>query len=245
MAKQIKHKELHLHERVKRINIGHYFKDIVFAANDGIVTTFAVIAGVAGAELSAGVILIIGFANLVADGFSMATGNYLGTKSEHDLYRREEAIEKHEIEHLRHKELEEVTHILQEKGYNEDDAKEMTVLISKNEKYWIDFMMHEEMGLFAPDSDSPFKKGLVTYISFFIAGLIPIIPYLIGYDKNTFLIASVITAIELFIIGSLRHFFTDRNWLYSGIEMLIVGGSAAVMAYYAGIVLKSITNGLV
>lgn len=236
----MKHKELHLHERVRRINIGHYFKDIVFAANDGIVTTFAVIAGVAGAELSAGVVLIIGFANLIADGFSMATGNYLGTKSEHDLYKREENIEKHEIEHMRHKETEEVKHILIEKGYAEEDAVKMTELISKNEQYWIDFMMHEEMGLFAPDSESPFKKGLVTYVSFFVAGFIPIVPYIMGSNENTFLIASVITAIELFIIGSLRHFFTDRNWLYSGIEMLLVGGSAAIMAYYAGILLKSV-----
>lgn len=238
----IKHKELHLHERVKRINIGLYFKDIVFSANDGIVTTFAVIAGVAGADLSSGVILIIGFANLFADGFSMATGNYLGTKSEHDLYHREELIEDHEIEHMRHKEIEEVKHILIEKGYNEDDAVKMTELISKNKQYWIDFMMHEEMGLFAPDSDSPFKKGAVTFVSFFIAGFIPIIPYLIGYNESTFIVASVITAIELFIIGSLRHFFTDRNWLYSGFEMLFVGGSAALMAYIVGILLKGITN---
>ena len=171
----------------------------------------------------------------------MATGNYLGTKSEQDLYRKEEEIEKHEVEHVPTKEIEEVEHILIEKGYSKEDANKLVGLITKNEQYWIDFMMHEEMGLFAPDSASPIQKGIVTFFSFSIAGFIPLIPYIVTPQYATFGLTSVIIAIELFLFGALRSLFTGRNWFYSGCEILFFGGLAAVLAYITGFALRSIS----
>lgn len=226
--------------REKHIRIGKYLKDIVFAANDGIITTFAVVAGVAGADLAPAIILIIGFANLIADGFSMAAGNYLGTKSEKEFYQKEAAIEAQEIEETPEKEKEEIRKILAERGYADEDLTKMEALISSNKNFWVDFMMHEEIGLFAPKTESPLKNGLATFIAFILAGAVPIIPYLVIGGGGSFSISIIFSATALFTIGALRKFFSQRSWILSGLEMLFVGGFAATIAYLIGFLLKEV-----
>ncbi|HEY4497014.1 MAG TPA: VIT1/CCC1 transporter family protein [Candidatus Paceibacterota bacterium] len=218
----------------KHIKIGNYLKDIIFAANDGIVTTFAVVAGVVGASLSHEIILIIGFASLFADAFSMATGNYLGTKTEQDFYNKESAEEAKEIEETPENELNEVREILRNKGYVGADVERMTELISSNKTYWRDFMLHEEIGIISPEKGSAFKNGLVTFISFLMAGSIILIPYIFLNGDYAFQISILVGIITLFSVGALRKFFSDRSWFVSGLEMLIVGGSAAILAYLIG-----------
>lgn len=222
------------------ISFGQYLKDVVFGANDGIITTFAVVAGVAGAELSTAIVLIIGIANLIADGFSMATGNYLGTKSENEFYQKEEAKEKAEIKNVPEEERGEIREVLIRKGYSGEDLEKLVMLISSNEKFWVDFMMHEELGLFAPSIGSPTKHALATFISFVLAGSIPLIPYLIPNQVNSFLIAAIFSGTALFIVGALRKYFSTRSWFVSGLEVLLVGGFAAAVAYSVGYILKSI-----
>lgn len=224
--------------RERHISLGFYLKDIIFAANDGIVTTFAVVAGVVGAALSPTIILIIGFANLIADGFSMATGNYLGTKSEREFYAKEESIEKKEVDEIPEKEREEVREILIRKGYDGDRLNQMLDLITSNKQYWIDFMMHEEIGLFAPPGESAVKRGAATFLSFVLAGSLPLLPYVIFSNESSFTLAVIFSASALFVIGALRKFFSGKSWLFSGLEMLLVGGTAAVIAYFIGFGLK-------
>ncbi|MEK9186626.1 MAG: VIT1/CCC1 transporter family protein [Patescibacteria group bacterium] len=227
-----------LTHREKHIQIGRYLKDVVFAANDGIVTTFAVVAGVIGAELSTSVILIIGFANLLADGFSMATGNYLGTKSEKEFYKKEESVERYEIETVRNKEVEEIRSILAKKGYSGENLAQMVDLICSNKQYWVDFMMHEELGLFAEESRSPFRHGIATFFSFVIIGSVPLLPYVLGF--NSFAASAVASGAALFIAGALRKYFSGRSWIISGLEMLIAGGLASTIAYTIGVLLKAV-----
>ncbi len=231
-----------MHHRETHIRIGRYLNDIIFAANDGTVTTFAVVAGVVGAHLSYVVILIIGIGNLIADGFSMATSNYLGTKSESELYKREEHNEYEEIRRIPDHEKDEVTEILEAKGYKGEKLKTMVELIASNKKYWVDFMMHEEMGLAVPDAEAPHKKALVTLCSFIGFGTIPLLPYLIPAYQHPFALAVVFTASSLFITGAMRSYFSHRNWFVSGIEMLSIGGSAASIAYFIGFGLKFLTG---
>lgn len=228
------------HKKEGHISFGQYLKDVVFGANDGIITTFAVVAGVAGADLSAAIVLIVGFANLIADGFSMATGNYLGTKSEKEFYEKEERREQQEIREMRPEELSEIRGVLIKKGYSGDDLEKMVSLISSNEKFWIDFMMHEELGLLAPSLESPVKHAIATFISFVAAGMIPLLPYLLPGIGNSFLVAASFSGIALFVIGALRKYFSNRSWFVSGLEMLFIGGFAAVVAYFVGYILKSI-----
>ncbi|PIP67088.1 MAG: hypothetical protein COV79_05455 [Parcubacteria group bacterium CG11_big_fil_rev_8_21_14_0_20_41_14] len=235
--KQVKeaHKNKTAHEKYHKIDSGTYLKDIVYGANDGIVTTFAVVAGVAGAGLNAKVVIILGMANLIADGFSMATGNYLGTKSEMQFQKKEREMEEWEIEHIPEFEEEEIREIYRKKGFKGSDLDRAVKVITSNKKVWTDEMMHHELGMIPHDvsEESPIKNALATFIAFGIAGFLPLLPYIFGIG-NGFMVAVGMTAIALFIVGSLRSFLTRKNWIISGLEMLFVGAIAAGFAYFVG-----------
>lgn len=221
--------------------VGEYLKDGVYAANDGIITTFAVVAGVIGASLEPVVILVLGFANLFADGVSMAGGNYLGTKSESDLYKKERAENKRLLEENKEVYKKRIIGFLRKKGYGEKDLMDLAELIIHNDKFALDFIMHEGVGLIEQEEARPMKGALVTLFSFMVAGFIPLLPYvLLGRGENTFLYALLFTILALFTIGALRSVFIQRSWLYAGIEMLMVGGLAAVVAYGVGFIIKQI-----
>lgn len=221
--------------------IGEYLRDAVYAANDGVVTTFAVVAGVTGASLEPIVILALGFANLFADGISMASGNYLGTKSEKDLYSKERARHARLFDESKEVFKQHVTKFLQEKGYADGDLGTIADMVTRNKRFALDFIMHEEMGLVEQKSSRPLKGALVTLISFMAAGLVPLFPYLAFTEsENTFFYAVIFTAIALFSIGASRAFFMARSWLATGLEMLFVGGVAAVIAYGIGLAVSKI-----
>ena len=228
--------------RERHIRTGRYLKDIIFAANDGIITTFAVVAATVGGSLSSSVILIVGFANLFADGFSMATGNYLGTKSEKDFYKKEQDEEYREVEEIPEKEREEVREILANKGYAGMDLVQLTSLICCNKKFWVEFMMQEELKLSNPEEDSPLMNSVITFLSFVAAGVVPLVPYLIFGRNASFLSAAIFTGVALFIVGALRRFFSGQSWVVLGLEMLVVGGTAAAIAYGIGFVLQALVT---
>jgi vacuolar iron transporter family protein len=162
---------------------GYYISDIIYGANDGIITTFAVVSGSAGAGLSAKVIIILGVASLVADGFSMGTSKYLSLTSEQDY------------------------HGLERDGVGVRNAK-------------ID--------------------GSITFIAFVVAGLLPLAPFLVAVPGDLqFTVSACATALALFGVGSARSFVTKRNTFLSGLEMLLVGGVAAIIAYGAGALVES------
>lgn len=224
--------------REAHIRTGRYLKDVVFAANDGIITTFAVVAATVGGALSPAVILIVGLANILADGFSMATGNYLGTKSAIDFYKKEEAVEREEVGRIPEEEKREVREILERKGYRGEDLERMTSLITSNEQFWIDFMMVEELGLSNLEGESPLMNGAVTFVSFVSAGMIPLLPYIVFGEQASFLIACATTGAALFCVGALRSFFSRASWMLLGLEMLSLGGVAAGIAYGVGFAIR-------
>ncbi|MFC1627212.1 VIT1/CCC1 transporter family protein [Patescibacteria group bacterium] len=227
------HEAGHATEKYHATFGGAYIRDVVYGANDGIVTTFAVVAGVAGAHLSSSIVIILGFANLLADGLAMAIGNYLGTKSEQEYMAKERKMEEWEIKYIPDLEKKEIEDIYRKKGYTGKDLKDITNLVTKNKKVWVDTMMIDELGILPDDTTSAVKNGLATFISFAIAGLFPLLPYLFKLS-NSFNASIIATAISLFVVGSLRAFITKKNWLISGLEMLFVGAIAAVVAYTTG-----------
>lgn len=223
---------------------GQYIKNVVYGGLDGIITTFAVVAGVAGASLSPGVVLIMGFANLIADGLSMAIGDYLSTKAEIKYKELERERETWEVEHYPEGEKIELIELYTAKGMEKEDAVTVTEIISKNKNTWIDIMMVEELGIIEED-ESPVKNALVTFTSFVIFGFIPVLAYVLSrfipyFAENTFIIASVLTGATLFTLGALKVKVTEENWLKSGLEMLIVGGLAATAAYIIGNLLSAV-----
>lgn len=221
--------------------IGEFLKDAVYAANDGIITTFAVVAGVVGASLDPIVILVLGFANLFADGISMASGSYLGTKSEKDLYSKERARNLRLLGENKAAYKERIIKFLRNKGYGDEDLEGLSELITHNEKFALDFIMHEEMGLVEQEEARPLKGAFVTLAAFMAAGLVPLVPYLLfASGDNTFLYASIFTAIALFGIGAARSVYMERSWVSAGLEMLFIGGLAAGVAYGIGFGIRSL-----
>ena len=235
------HQKGHATEKYHATFGGTYIRDVVYGANDGIITTFAVVAGVAGANLSSNIVLILGFSNLLADGLAMAIGNYLGTKSEQEYIAKERKMEEWEIKHVPNCEIKEIRDIYKKKGFKGKSLTQMVDLVTSNKKLWVDTMMIDELGILPNDDQSPIKNGLATFLSFSIAGLFPLLPYVLfkvpnfKYSLiNSFNFSIVFTALALFTVGALRTFITKKHWLIAGFEMLFVGAIAAVVAYTTG-----------
>jgi len=158
-----------------RLQQGAYIGNFVYGANDGIVTTFAVVAGATGALLSPGVIVILGIANLLADGFSMGASNFLAVRTEHDLARKDSGFAQ------------------------------------------------------------PFEHGLVTFVAFVGAGIIPLIPYLFSFSgAQQFFVSSLLAGLAFFAVGASRRLVTNGSFMKGGLEILLIGGIAAFVAYGVG-----------
>ena len=234
----------HSHDRediTKRLaeeNNPNYLRDWVYGGIDGAVTTFAIVAGVVGAQLSSGIILILGLANLLADGFSMAASNYSGTKTEIDDRNRLHAIEKKHIRHAPDGEREELRQILQGKGLRGAALEEAVEAIASNEAVWIETMLTEEYGL-AATMRSPMKSGLATFVSFCLCGAVPLVPFLLPVD-DPILWATGLTGIVFFLIGAVKARWSLASWWWSGLETFIIGMLAASAAYLVGYLLRGI-----
>ncbi len=220
---------------------GQYLKSAVYGGLDGIITTFAVVAGVAGAELSAGIVLILGFANLLADGLSMAVGDYLSTKSELEYEKAERQRERWEIDNFPAGEKKEMVELYMAKGLPQEDAQTIVDIFERHKETWVEVMMVEELGIVGTD-DSPVRNAVVTFLSFFSFGLVPLLAYVAAravpsLQVSTFLAASVLTAATLFALGAIKVRITGKNWVKSGLETLAVGGLAAGAAFLVGRVL--------
>jgi VIT1/CCC1 family predicted Fe2+/Mn2+ transporter len=213
-----------------------YLRDWVYGGIDGSVTTFAVVAGVVGAHLSSKVVLIIGAANIIADGFSMAASNFLGTKTEYEERQRIEAIEHSHIENFPEGEREEIRQIFREKGFKGDDLERVVDLITSDRKRWVHTMLVEEYGL-PLEVRSPWLAAASTFSAFIVCGLVPLLPYLFGAAQSFWLSASLTGAV-FFAIGSIKSLWSTVHWGRSGFETFAVGSIAALLAYAAGVALK-------
>lgn len=222
---------------------GKFLADAVFAANDGIITTFAVVAGVAGADLSSLVVIILGAANLLADGASMGLGNYLGKRSEKSYALEQRKKEEWEIDHIPEVERAEVREIFSRQGFRGKDLERAVEIITSDRKIWLDLMMKEELGIYEEERSVPVRHGLVTFFSFLSAGILPLLPYFFSvFSANSFRLSLIMTFISLFIIGSMRSKITAKNFWTAGFEMLILGGVAASIAYLVGMILAKIIS---
>ncbi len=228
-------------QALHRLKAGTYIGDFVYGANDGIITTFAVVAGATGAALSPVIIVILGLANLVADGFSMAASSFLSRTSERDFYRAQRKREEWEVGEFPEVEKEEVREILQKWGVAKERIEPAMQDIIKDKERWIDLMMREELDLKEVDSASPAKHGTATFFAFVIAGFMPLLPYLFfGISPSwQFPVAVAATGISLFSVGAARTLVTTESFVKSGLEMLLVGGLASALAYTIGWMVKT------
>lgn len=218
-----------------------YLKEIVYGGNDGIVTTFAVVAGFTGAGsdqvagMSFATVLLFGLANLLADAASMGLGNFLSLRAEKDVYRKEKEKELHEIRTSRQFEWDETVQILIRRGYTKKDAATMTDLYAKNEAYWVEFMMHQELEIPNPENINPYLTGLATFASFAVFGFIPLVPYIFfTAAPNIFHLSVACAGGALILLGILRANIARRHIIRSILEIVLIGGVAASLAYFVG-----------
>jgi len=221
-----------------------YVGDFVYGGLDGIITTFAVVSGVAGADLSSGIVLILGAANLFADGFSMATGAYLSSKSEQEYYEQERSREAWQIDTYPDAEQTELAEIYRDKGYSAEDAETLVGIHAKDRELLLDAMMVHELNMH-PDDRKPLLSAATTFVSFIFMGSIPLLVFVLGLFmaisfRTEFRLSIAMTAIALFCLGALKVRITALNWFRSGMEMLLVGGVAAAVAYMVGFLLRGL-----
>ncbi len=222
-----------------------YLKEIVYGGIDGIVTTFAVVAGFTGAQsggtaqYSIITVLLFGLANLFADASSMALGNFLSTKSEKDFYKGQKKMEEDEIRNDTEREFRETASILEAKGFSPEDASQMTALYQKNPEYWTEFMMLYELELSNPEGDNSYLTAFATFCSFIAFGFIPLVPYLfIREPLPAFQNSIGFTFMALTILGILRWKVTKINFWRALFETILLGGISASVAFIVGLFFK-------
>jgi VIT1/CCC1 family predicted Fe2+/Mn2+ transporter len=212
-----------------------YIGDAVLGAIDGCVTTFAVVAGAVGAGFPNVVAAVLGVANLLADGFSMAVSNYQGTKSEQDLLNRVRSTEEQHIDEIPEGEREEIRQIFAAKGFEGPILEEVVGVITNDRKLWVDTMIREEWGL-QIEGANPLRAAITTFIAFAAVGLLPLLPFLVVLvaPESAFGVSALITALAFFGVGVAKGQQTHQPKFVSGLETLLTGGAAATLAYLAG-----------
>lgn len=236
----------------KRLDVDpaqNYLRDFIYGAVDGAVTTFAVVASVAAAGLSSGIIILMGLANLLADGFSMAAGNFLGTRAEIQTRDKRRRAEELEIDSHPEGEREEIRQIFAAKGFEGEVLEQVVEVITSDKQRWLDTMITEEFGM-PLSNPSALKAAGVTYLAFIVVGFIPLITYIVeflmpGTVASPFAVASVLTGAAFFIVGALKSRFVGKSWIFEGCETLSVGALAAAIAYVIGLLLKPLLDGVV
>lgn len=235
----------HVKEEHKLSPISTYLKEIVYGGNDGIITTFAVVAGFAGAQadpatrLPVFAVLLFGFANLFADAVSMALGNFMSTRSEKDVYRRIKAGETYEIAHKPEYEEYETKEILIHKGFTPKQADDLVAIYKTNPEYWTDFMMNHELSLPNPEGENSMFMSLMTFISFIIFGLIPLLPYILLSGENLFSFSIVFTFLALTALGVIRWRVGMQSFWRGIGETLLLGLISTLTAYFVGVAFKA------
>lgn len=232
-------------ENKHQTTAGAYIADFIYGANDGLITTFAIISASAGAEISAGVIIILGLANLFADGFSMATSNYLGIRSRRNFELDQKRIETAEIEDHPEEEKKEIREIYEKKGFQGADLERVVEVISSDKKVWVNEMLIGELSII-PEEDiksTPFRHAITTFFAFAVIGFIPLAPFILGYSgKMPFYWSVCLTALMLFLVGGSRTKVTGGGFIKNGLQMLLFGGCAAVIAYLIGFLVHQFTG---
>ncbi len=226
------HSQAEIEARIGAPSGRGYLRDTIYGAIDGSITTFAIVAGVAGAGLSPFIIVALGLANVLADGFSMAAGNYSGTKAELDDLNRLRALERREIATNPEGERRELREILRRKGLSGETLDSAVTQIAANEDSWIALMLEGEYGLASVDPH-PMRAALATFGAFLVAGMVPLVPFLLGLDA-AFAISAVITMVGFFAIGTWKSQWSLSPWWRSGLETLLIGGVAAGIAFGVG-----------
>lgn len=223
---------------------GGFIKPVIFGGLDGILTSFAIVAGAAGGSMPVPVVIVLGFSNILADALAMGVGEFLSSKAENEWILRERAREKWEMDNYPEGEIREMIDIYESRGMSRDDATTVIKTMAKYTDFFVDVMMSEELSLRVPEKDhktESMKEGVVMFLSFATFGSLPILGYVfipalfpsLG-EEALFVAACVVTGMVLFGLGCLKSMFSASTWFISGLETLLLGGACATVAFTVG-----------
>lgn len=213
-------------------------RDLVYGAVDGTITTFAIVSGVAGAGMSQQVIVVLGLANVLADGFSMAASNYLGTRTEQENHQRIVATEYRHLEDFPDGEITELKTILSRHGLAGEELKKGVDVITQCKPLWVSLMLAGEYGM-APSEPRPLASAVATFIAFILCGVLPLIPFILNME-NAYTAASLITGATFVGIGAVKSAWSVDGWIKSSLQTFLIGSCAAFIAYATGNLISNV-----
>jgi VIT1/CCC1 family predicted Fe2+/Mn2+ transporter/rubrerythrin len=220
-------------ERFRVANLGR-LREVVFGAQDGILSTVALVTSVAVAVGDQSTILVAGLAAALAGMISMATGAYLGSRAEQDVQRAEIAREARELEENPAEEFAELVVIYQREGKTYEEARQLADEIAKDKDMWLATLIEKELGISPEDTTNPIKDALVMGASFIVAALIPIIPYLFLIGAPAIGISVAGALVGLFVLGMGKGRLVQRSPILQGLEILGIGAVSAGLGFLLG-----------
>ncbi|MDP9861934.1 MULTISPECIES: VIT1/CCC1 transporter family protein [Streptosporangium] len=220
-----------IHHAHRDVN-GGWLRPSVFGAMDGLVSNFALIAGVAGGTASTKVIVLAGVAGLAAGAFSMAGGEYVSVASQRELALAEIDVERRELQRHPEAEQQELAQLYESRGVEPALAAEVARQISRNPEKALEVHALVELGVTPDDLPSPKTAAVSSFLSFSVGAILPLLPYLLGV--TSLVSSAVISCLALFGAGALVSRVTARSWWYSGLRQLVVGVVAAGLTFALG-----------
>ena len=207
---------------------------IIFGVSDGLVSNLALVMGVAGASGQGSLILLTGIAGLLAGAFSMAAGEYVSMQSQRELFERQIALERAELEAMPDEEQRELAAIYMAKGFPRREAEEVAARLFEDPDRALDTLVREELGLDPDELGSPWGAALGSFAAFAVGAVIPVIPYVFLGGTAAFALSLALSLVALFLVGAGVSMLTGRGLLFSGFRQLGIGAAAAAVTYAVG-----------
>lgn len=224
-------------ERWHRGDAGGQLRAAVFGVNDGLVSNLSLVIGVAGANPEGGFIILAGVAGLLAGAFSMGAGEFISVTSQRELFERQIALEKEELETDPEEERLELALIYRAKGLPPEQADDLATKIIADREVALETLAREELGLNPEELGSPVGVSVSSFSAFAAGAIVPLLPWLFGAGWLNFVLSLGLSGIALFSVGAAVSLFTGRHFAYSGFRQLAIGGIAAAITYTIGTII--------
>jgi vacuolar iron transporter family protein len=235
MALQVLRREYTHHtERIHAVGGGPSLRDMMLGLNDGLVATFAVTSGVAGAFSSSRIVIMAGLAEMLGGAVSMGLAAFASARSHLEFYRSEEQRERYEIRKWPEHERDEIRNIYRDQGFSGPLLDQIVAHITADPTRWRGVMMREELGFGAEVMEPPLRSALTVGCAYLVGAAAPLLPYLFVEPARGILISALATIIALFVVGAAKTVLTARPWWRSGLESMVIGVVAAVVTYSVG-----------
>jgi VIT1/CCC1 family predicted Fe2+/Mn2+ transporter/rubrerythrin len=228
-------------ERWHRSGRSGTLRAIIFGVSDGLVSNLALVMGVAGAASATGAaagdgrfIVLAGIAGLLAGAFSMAAGEYISMQSQRELFERQIALERAELEAMPEEEQAEMAALYRSKGFPPDEADAIAARLFEDPELALDTLIREELGLDPRDLGSPVGAAGGSFVAFAAGAAVPVVPYLIATGATAFWASIVLSLIALFTVGAGVSLLTGRGFIFSGVRQVLIGAGAAIVTFAVG-----------